>query len=638
MRLSRESARRVLLGLVMASLLAGLGSAAVSSAASAASAGPPGAEGTGKWQQAMQQLRLPGKGCFTAAYPTVKWRPTRCKPALHVPFEPAPPRPPGAGPVPQAVGGGGASDYSAVVSGVLSSATGSFDSESAGVTETGPVPTATGPGAPAANTYSLQLNTETFKTSSCSSSATCVGWEQFVYDSANNDVYIQYWLEHYDATCPSGWTQFTFANAPSDIYCYTSSAGTGLTVSTPAAGSLSNVTLTGKAPSGGNDAVVMTVGGTAVGTSTDPDSMLKLASSWNTAEFGVYGDGWGSQASFSNGADVRVRVTTHSGVKTAPSCVMESFTGETNSLNLQGAPTIVNPAPAPAMVSEQSTAAGTPGCATANGIGDTHLMTFRHMLYDFQASGDFQLASTGPGFVVQTRQVSGAPAWPSAAVNQAIAARIGPAVVAVCTAPTRLIINNQVRSLANGAQVNLPGGGAVSLSGSTYLIRAANGDSVRAQVNPGSPSWIDLTAGLHRWPMAEAGLLANAGTSSSALESRGGVVLTAPFPFAEFYGVYGNSWRVPARQSLLNACGRKVISGNPRTLFYASNLPPELAKLGRAICRNSRVEAAPLLDACTVDVAMLRTRAAARAYQNAPAPRTVGLISPPLPSPPGLVP
>ena len=587
----------------------------------------------------MQQLRLPGKGCFTAAYPTVRWRPTRCKRALHIPFEPAPPTPPGGSPPPQAVGGApGATDYSAVVSGVLSSANGSFDSESAGVTETGPVPTATGPGAAAANTYSLQLNTETFKTSSCSTSASCVGWEQFVYDSANNDVYTQYWLEHYDATCPSGWTTFTFPSQPSDIYCFTSSSGTVLTVSAPAAGSLSNVTLTGKAPSGGNDAVVMTVGGTAVGTSTDPDSLLNLASNWNTAEFGVFGDGWGSRASFSSGADIKVRVTTHSGVKTAPSCVMESFTGETNSLNLQGAPTIVTPAPAPAMVTDQSTASGTPGCATANGLGDTHLTTFRHMLYDFQASGDFELATTGPGFVVQARQVSGAPAWPSAAVNQAIAARIGASSVAVCTAPTRLVINNQVRNLASGAQVSLPGGGAVSLSGSAYLIRAANGDSVRAQVNPGTPNWIDVTVGLHRWPVPQAGLLANAAASSTALESRGGVVLTAPFPFAEFYGLYGNSWRVPARQSLLNPCGRKVISGNPRTLFYSSNLPPELAKLGRAICLNSGVRAAPLLDACTVDVVMLRTRSAARAYHNEPANLTVGIISPPLPSPPGLRP
>lgn len=632
MRLSRVSARRVLLGLVTASLLAGLGSAA----ASAASADTPAGQGSGKWQQAMQQLRLPGKGCFTAAYPAVKWRAARCKPASHIPFEPAPPTPPGGSAPPQAVGGGvGATDYSAVVSGVLSSATGSFDSESAGVTETGPVPTATGPGASAANTYSLQLNTETFKTSSCSTSATCVGWEQFVYDSASNDVFIQYWLEHYDATCPGGWTKFTFPGAPSDIYCYTSSATAGLTVSAPAAGSLSNVTLTGKAPSGGNDAVVMTVGGTAVGTSTDPDSLLKLASNWNTAEFGVFGDGWGSQAGFSAGADVKVRVTTHSGTKNAPSCVMESFTGETNNLNLQGAPTIVTPAPAPSMVTDQSSASGTPGCATANGLGDTHLMSFRHMLYDFQASGDFELATTGPGFVVQTRQVSGAPAWPSAAVNQAIAARVGASVVAVCTAPTRLVINNQVRSLASGAWVSLPGGGTVSLSGTTYLIRAANGDSVRAQVNSGSPNWIDATVGLHRWPIPQAGLLASAGTSASALESRGGAVLTAPFPFAEFYGVYGNSWRVPATRSLLNACGRRVISGNPNTLFYSRNLPPELAKLGRAICLSSGVKAPPLLDACTVDVVMLRSRAAARIYRNTPANLTVGVISPPLPSPPG---
>jgi hypothetical protein len=616
---------RALVVMVIASLLTALGPAIAASAAAA-----PQSVGTGKWQQAMAQLPLPAKGCFTGAYPKVEWQPARCKTAPKTPFEPAPPLPPGASPPPQLVGGAaGATDYSAVVSGVLSSAMGSFDSESAGVTESGPVPTSTGPGPSAPNTYSLQLNTQTFTTTACSSSAACVGWEQFVYDSASNDVYIQFWLEHYDATCPSGWTTFTFPNNPSDIYCYTNSQTVSLTVATPSAGSLSSVSLTGKAPVGGTDAVVMTVGGTAVGTATNPDSTLNLGKSWNTAEFGVFGDGWGSEASFSAGTDLKVRVTTHSGTRSAPSCVLESFTGETNSLSLAAAPAI-GTAASPAMVSDQNASPGTAAsCATASGIGDTHLTTFRDLLYDFQAAGDFELATTGPGFVVQARQVSGAPTWPNAAVNQAIAARVGPSVVAVCTAPNRLVINKKVTHLANGGQLRLPGGGAVSLSGNVYLIRAANGDSVHATVNPGSPSWINVSVGLHRWPVAESGLLANAGTNALAIESRGGTVLTAPFPFNEFYGVYGNSWRVPASESLLSPCGGKVVSGNPATVFYAGNLPPGLAKEARTICLQSGVRAASLLDACTVDVAVLRSKAAARAYLGEPANVVLGEITPP---------
>jgi hypothetical protein len=616
---------RVLAAAFAAVLLAVFGATAGS-----ASAGSPQATRTGEWQQAMQRLPLPGRGCFSAAFPAVKWLRAKCHAAPRIPFEPAPPPPPGGSPPPQVVAGGGPTDYSAVVSGLLTSATGSFDSEGAGVTESGPTPTATGPGASTANVYSLQLNSQTFGTKACSAAKDCVGWAQFVYDSADNDIFIQYWLEHFDAACPSGWQSFTFPGAPTDIYCFTSSSGVTLTRAAPAASDLASVTLTGQAPAGGTDAVVMTYGGAAVGTDTDPDSTVLLADHWNTAEFGVYGDGFGTEATFSSGTDLHVRVTTHNGTRTAPSCVLESFTGETNSLSLSSAPAI-GIAPAPGIVSDQTTSPGTPSCATASGIGDTHLTTFRDLLYDFQAAGDFELATTGPGFSVQARQVSGAPMWPNAAVNRAVAARVGPARVAVCTAPTRLMVNGRQARLASGHQLRLPGGGAVSLRGSTYFIRRVNGDSVSAQVNSGSPSWINVSVGLHRWPEPERGLLASAGTDASAIETRGGTVLTAPFGFQQFYGSYASSWRVPAGQSLLTPCGRKARSSTPATVFYASNLPPRLAGQALAACRVAGVRTGPLLDACTVDTAVLKSKAATRAYLTEPTGVTVGHILPPQP-------
>jgi hypothetical protein len=243
------------------------------------------------------------------------------------------------------------------------------------------------------------------------------------------------------------------------------------------------------------------------------------------------------------------------------------------------------------------------------------------------AAGDFQLATTGPGFTVQTRQVSGAPTWPNAAVNQAVATRIGTSDVAVCTAPTRLELNRRPVNLADGAQLNLPDGSDVSRQGNVYLIRGSNGDSVQAQVNPGSPDWINVSVGLGRWPVSVQGLLANAGSSASAIEARNGTVLTAPFAFSQFYNVYGNSWRVSADQSLLSACGGRVTSGNPRALFYASNLAPDVARAAQAVCTGAGVKAAPLLDACTVDVAVLRSKAAAKVYLTVPANVTVGKIT-----------
>jgi hypothetical protein len=588
-----------------------------------ASASTPQVTGTQKWQQAMRQLPLPGRGCFTAAFPRVAWLRGKCHAATHTRYEPAPAPPPGGSPPPEVVGG--VTDYAAHVSGLLSSATGSFDSESPGVTESGPAPG--GPVAP--NTYSLQLNSQPSpRTAACSASPTCLGWEQFAYDSADNEVFIQDWLEHYDAVCPVGWTTYTFPGGPRDIYCYISSAATQLTGTAPAASDLTSLTLTGMATAGGTDAVVMTDGGVAVANATAPDSWLYLASYWNAVQFGVYGDGNQSEANFSSGTDLHVRVTTHDGTRRAPSCVEESFTGESNNLNLAGAP-FIGTGPAPAIVSHQTSSPGVPSCATATGIGDTHLTTFQDLLYDFQAAGDFELATTDPGFSVQARQVSGAPAWPNAAVNQAIAARVGPAEVAVCSAPARLMVNGRRARLASGHRIRLPGGGAVSLSGSTYLIRRANGDSVSAQVNSGSPSWINVSVGLHRWPEPERGLLASAGTGASAIETRGGTVLTAPFAFGKFYGTYASSWRVPEGASLLSPCGRQAASGSPASVFYASNLPPRLAGHALAVCRAAGVRGAALLNACTVDTAVLRSRAAARAYLSEPPDVTLGQILPP---------
>ncbi len=612
----RRRGARVLVLVAIAGLLTGLGTA-VGTAVGSAAVSAPQAVGTGKWQLAMEQLRVPGKGCFTASFPRVAWIKAACKPGPRHPY------PPVHGHRPQTVGNG--TDYSAQVAGVISSATGSFDTVSAGATETGQQ---NGAGGQVANTFSLQLNVAPFTTTACAGSGNpggCQGWEQFLYSTTANEVFLQYWLLHYDATCPSGWTKFTFSPGSTDVYCFINSSGSTLSGGALTVAGLASTTLTGSAVTSGNDTVVMTTG-TGHATATGADDRLTLSKSWNTVEFALVGDCCSTQANFSAGTTVHVRTTVHSGSKTAPTCVLEGFTGETNNLNLTGTPAIGTQS-SPTIISDQTSATGTASCAAASGFGDTHLTTFRDLLYDFQASGDFTLATTGPGFVVQTRQVSGAPTWPNAAVNQAVATRVGAADVAVCTAPTRLVINNRRVSLGSGAQLNLPGGGDVSLRGNVYLIRQGNGNAVSATVNPGSPSWIDVSVGLNRWPMAERGLLANAGTNVDDIESSGGTVLTAPFAFNQFYGLYGNSWRVPASQSLLAGCGEKVVRGNPTTLFYASNLPPAVAKAARAVCLEAKVRAPGLLDACTVDVAVLRNKAAAKAYLSEPANVTVGEIT-----------
>jgi hypothetical protein len=596
-------------------------------AAAAAGNTPPPAS-TAQWQKAVQQLRTPGKGCFTASYPMLQWHRTRCTTAPHRPYAPAPSHRflPASGPGPQTAGGAGGDYEAAFPASLAATVTGSFDSITPGATEGQP----DGHGQLAANTFSLQLNTEPFTTPICQLSpnpSSCQGWQQFVYSTIQNGIFIQDWLVNYDLFCPPGWTTYVPPSNPAIMDCYMNSTATQWPGPALTVQDLTSVHLTGVADLS-FDTVTLTTASGQASASTTGDT-LGLWDNWTGAEWGIYGESNGAVAIFSPATTLTARTTVNG--TAPPTCVFQqqSFTAETNNLNLVPAPAIGGTPASPTLVTTQTIfPSGLPGCATAAGAGGTHLKTFGNLLYSFEAAGDFELATTGPHFTVEDRQVPDTPAWPNAAITQAAGARVGTTDVAVCTAPTRLMINNQQVPLADGGHLTLPGGSKVSRTGTTYLIQDKGGDSLTAAVNPGTPGWIDTSVGLGRWPETVHGLLANAGTNPHAVQARGGAVLTAPFNFSQFYNTYGNSWRIPATQSLLSACGTKVPTSNPTNVFYAGNLPPKLATTARAACVAAGVTAAPLLDACTVDTAVLGT-SAITAYQGLPANVTWGKITPP---------
>ena len=328
-----------------------MGSAAAGRPAARAAATPTGGPlslkaKTAEWQHAIQRLHVPGKGCFTSAYPTLQWRKTRCKAAPDRRYSPAGPR------HPQLVGNG--TDYSAEVTGLMSNATGSFDAITPGATETS---------GGVANSFSLQLNTKPFtSTAICSGSgnpASCKGWQQFIYSTFYNEVFMQYWLLNYNATCPAGWNTYSGD-------CYENSSASAWPGAALTAASLASVSLTGTAGAGGSDSVIMTTQ-SGLATAANADSTLNLANAWNGVEFGVFGDGGGSEANFSAGTTMNVRTTVENGTELAPSCVFEGFTGETNNLNLVATPAIAA-GPNPAIVSEQSNIVNTArSCSAAAG-------------------------------------------------------------------------------------------------------------------------------------------------------------------------------------------------------------------------------------------------------------------------------
>jgi hypothetical protein len=555
------------------------------------------------WGKDMRRLRVPRKGCFKGSYPRVEWRKVPCVKPPNLPYLPA------EGPRPFVVGNG--TDFAARVPGTISAAEGSFDSVTGVTSETGPEG-GTGPGV--ANVYTLQLNTSPFPTSVCSSDPNCSGWQQYVYSSSAEVIFIQYWLLNYNATCPSGWNPFP-TGAATPVHCWRNGAGAAAVAKQPIT-NLANLRLAGNANSGGNDTVEMFVGTTSA-TASNMDNILNLANGWKGVEFIVVGDCCGSEATFNSGSTLEVRTTVHHGANQAPECAMEGFTGETNNLNLVGT-AAVGPGAAPAIVSRQSNSPGTAAsCVLAEGIGDTHLRTFGGLLYDFQAAGDFVLAERGPGFVVQTRQESGAPTWPNAAVNTAVGAKMGQTRVSVCL-PGRLEVDGRPTAVAEGSPVRLPGGVDVSRTGSVYSVRGPQGDSLRAQVNNG---WIDASVGLGRWPAAVHGLLANPGGNANQLATRDGQILTQPMSFDDLYHRLGDSWRVKQSESFL--CGKRVKPSNPAKPFDAEDLQPVTARRARSVCTEAGVKKGPLLEACVLDVAVLGTGNAAKAFVGVPKPVAV---------------
>lgn len=210
------------------------------------------------WRKEISRRPLPKIGCFTAPYPSTEWREIPCGPpstTLNL------------------VGDGG--DFVAATSGLISSATGSFLSDSSASGESGP---AAGQGFATYSTnnmFTLQINTQnqvlehdgsTFNSSACDDApegkAACSAWEQFVFSQTQGPppdttttppqvsaapgapgkttpaIFIEYWLYDYGSPCPTtaAWMSLypnCVYNSPASYVPPQSVAGLAATGTTP---------------------------------------------------------------------------------------------------------------------------------------------------------------------------------------------------------------------------------------------------------------------------------------------------------------------------------------------------------------------------------------------------------------------
>ena len=619
----------------LALLLASSGAsyAADKPAAQVAEPGKPTDVEVETWRQKIINTPQPKKGCFTASYPETAWREVPCSTE---PMKVQIPRR-GGGLRPAIVGNG--TDFVAQVTGHIAAAEGSFENITGLTSETQTYMTTVEP-----NGYGLQLNSDYFTTTACASApdTRCRGWEQFLVASYGG-AGIQYWLQPWGppgSTCPSphhvncmpgqsysdGWCEFQFS--PTDpVQCVVNGMGVQAIPSAMTPLDITNLhqlKLMGRAAGVGGsttDAAIVTFG-TTVSSAPGGNFFPDLGTQWQMAEFNIFGSCCGMQANFNAGTTMDVRLAVTSGSVDPPGCLVGGFTGETNNLTLVDLLGPVAHTGTPSLVFRQSNVTGSvqATCAGAVTIGDTHITTFDGVYYDFQASGDFLLADDGRDFVVQARQASGAPTWPNASVNKAVATRMGPTRVALYIEPTRLDIDGVATALADGATIARSTGVQISRAGNVYSISDERGNSVRATLNS---TWIDVAVGLGLSPhTAVRGLLGNPGGNGRDLITAERVALRAPVLFRDLYHTYAESWLVPPKESLFTG-ETSIKFGIPTRPFYAIDLPPAKAARARAVCKTAGVKAPALLDSCTLDVAVLDDKAAAKVFVGAGPPRHV---------------
>jgi len=255
-------------------------------------------------------------------------------------------------------------DFSATVTGQISTAEGSFDSVT-GVTSS--------------NVYSLQLNTESFQTSACAGSPGEL--REDVWDGSSSSTSLPE-VASYNIGCSpmdrqhivpgantpklpgqyvlsDGWCPFQFTTT-GPVYCVINAVNQP-TVSAHPMTALAQLKVAGSPPgSGVKDAITVTESGVPKGANGD-SRLPDLGSKWNEAEFNVFGGGSASQAVFNSGATLQVRTEVLSGTSKGPGCHLKSWTGESNNLTLVNAPPLSPaPLPAPALVFSESVPARPP--------------------------------------------------------------------------------------------------------------------------------------------------------------------------------------------------------------------------------------------------------------------------------------
>lgn len=241
---------------------------------------------------------------------------------------------------------------------------------------------------------------------------------------------------------------------------------------------------------------------------------------------------------------------------------------------------------------------------TTDSAGDVHIRTPDGLVYDFQEFGDYILTQSTTGDVrVHARQE--APANnPRVSVNTAAALWVAGDKIEFYVKDDTFFINDELTPLPSGT-VALPAGGRIELtygSGTDYTIYWPDGNT-GARVILYSFDVIDIGVARLGGSLTFEGVLGNLdGNAQNDIQVRGGELITPPASIEQLK-TFGDSWRVPAEESLFDSplpVDEAAAAQPPLTLL---DLEPAVRAEADQTCQAAGVTDLGALHNCTYDVA-----------------------------------